>query len=182
MCGSGPRGWTGRGCTPGIFAHGTQLVFPLKIVPVKLHSLVSQAQFVVPPLLLQGADSHSQGTQLRRLGEEPRDLLHPREAEAFFSMRFSRILDTFGYAIWRRWRVYGEEGLAGREATLWLRKKTSLLSTAGSPSHVTMWSTIPIRRSRGRSHVPCSSRPPIAYRSSGSLGWTPWARKGGSKP
>jgi hypothetical protein len=53
--------------------------------------------------------------------------------QAFFSMRFSRILDTFGYAIWRRWRVYGEEGLAGREATLWLRKKTLTLEHGGEP-------------------------------------------------
>jgi hypothetical protein len=38
----------------------------------------------------------------------------------FFAERFFRVLDAFGYAVWQRWRVYGEEGLAGREAALWL--------------------------------------------------------------
>jgi hypothetical protein len=26
------------------------------------------------------------------------------------------VLDSSGYAVWKRWKVYGEEGLAGREA------------------------------------------------------------------
>lgn len=40
---------------------------------------------------------------------------------AFFASRFSRVLDALGYATFRRWRLYGEEGLAGREAALWLQ-------------------------------------------------------------
>lgn len=52
---------------------------------------------------------------------------------AFFSTRFSRVLDTLGYATWRRWRVYGEEGLAGREAALWLRERSLTLEYAGEP-------------------------------------------------
>ena len=41
----------------------------------------------------------------------------------FFAERFARVLDAFGYVVWRRWRVYGEESLAGREAALWLRER-----------------------------------------------------------
>jgi hypothetical protein len=39
---------------------------------------------------------------------------------AFFSTRFSRTLDSLGYARFKHWRIYGEEGLARREAALWL--------------------------------------------------------------
>ena len=52
---------------------------------------------------------------------------------AFFSARFSRVLDALGYATWRRWRVYGEESLAGEEATLWLQGRTLTLEHAGEP-------------------------------------------------
>ena len=43
------------------------------------------------------------------------------------------MLDAFGYAVWRRWRVSGEEALAGREAALWLREKTLTVEHAGEP-------------------------------------------------
>ena len=52
---------------------------------------------------------------------------------AFFSERFIRVLNPFGYAVWRRWKVYGEEGLAGEEAALWLREKTLTIEHAGEP-------------------------------------------------
>ena len=52
---------------------------------------------------------------------------------AFFSEHFSRVLDALGYVVWRRWRVYGEEGLAGREAVLWLRDKTLTIEHGGEP-------------------------------------------------
>ena len=52
---------------------------------------------------------------------------------AFFSVRFSRVLDALGYATWRRWRLYGEEGLAGKEAALWLRERTLMLEHGGEP-------------------------------------------------
>jgi len=51
----------------------------------------------------------------------------------FFAERFVRVLDPSGYAVWRRWRVYGEEALAGREAALWLREKTLTVEHAGEP-------------------------------------------------
>jgi hypothetical protein len=34
----------------------------------------------------------------------------------FFAEHFTRVLDAFGYVVWRRWKVYGEEVLVGREA------------------------------------------------------------------
>ena len=46
----------------------------------------------------------------------------PEDLErAFFSTRFSRVLDSLGYARFRDWRLYGEEGLARREAAVWLQ-------------------------------------------------------------
>lgn len=50
---------------------------------------------------------------------------------AFFSVRFSRVLDSLGYATFRRWRLYGEEGLAGREAAIWLQEKNLTVEHAG---------------------------------------------------
>ncbi len=52
---------------------------------------------------------------------------------AFFAEHFTRVLDAFGRVVWRRWKVYGEEGLAGREATLWLGEKTLTVEHAGEP-------------------------------------------------
>lgn len=52
---------------------------------------------------------------------------------AFFSEHFSRVLDALGYVVWRRWRVYGEEGLADREAALWLRDRTLTIEHGGEP-------------------------------------------------
>ena len=52
---------------------------------------------------------------------------------AFFSSRFARTLDSLGYARFRHWRLYGEEGLAGREAALWLAAESLTLEYAGEP-------------------------------------------------
>ena len=40
---------------------------------------------------------------------------------AFFSARFTRVLDPLGYARFRDWRLYAEEGLAARDAAIWLQ-------------------------------------------------------------
>lgn len=57
---------------------------------------------------------------------------HPKDLErAFFSERFSRVLDASGYATLMRWRLYGEEALAGKEADLWLLENTLTLEHAG---------------------------------------------------
>jgi transposase InsO family protein len=59
---------------------------------------------------------------------------HPKDLErAFFSERFSRVLDVSGYATLMRWRLYGEEALAGKEAELWLLENTLTLEHAGEP-------------------------------------------------
>lgn len=57
---------------------------------------------------------------------------HPDDLErAFFSTRFPRKLDALGYATFRRWRLYGEESLAGGEAALWLQEKSLMLEYEG---------------------------------------------------
>ncbi len=56
----------------------------------------------------------------------------PEELErAFFAARFSRVLDPLGYVRFRDWRIYGEEGLAKREAAIWLHEKPLTLEHAG---------------------------------------------------
>lgn len=58
----------------------------------------------------------------------------PEDLErAFFSPRFTRKLDALGYATFRRWRLYGEEGLAGEEAAVWLQEKSLTLEYRGEP-------------------------------------------------
>jgi hypothetical protein len=52
---------------------------------------------------------------------------------AFFTSRFSRTLDSLGYARFRHWRLYGEEALAGREAALWLAAESVTLEHDGEP-------------------------------------------------
>ncbi len=59
---------------------------------------------------------------------------HPRDLErAFFSERRTRVLDGLGYATLMRWRLYGDEGLAGKEAELWLLENTLTVEHAGEP-------------------------------------------------
>jgi hypothetical protein len=59
---------------------------------------------------------------------------HPKDLErVFFSERHSRVLDGLGYATLMRWRLYAEEGLAGREAEVWLLEKTLTVEHAGEP-------------------------------------------------
>lgn len=41
------------------------------------------------------------------------------------------MLDALGYVTFRRWKLYGEESLAGREAALWLQEKSLMLEHAG---------------------------------------------------
>jgi len=59
---------------------------------------------------------------------------HPKDLErAFFSERYSRVLDGLGYATLMRWRLYAEERLAGKQADLWLLEKTLTVEHAGEP-------------------------------------------------
>lgn len=58
----------------------------------------------------------------------------PEDLErAFFSTRFIRVLDELGYVRFRHWRLYGEEGLPKREATLWLEAERLTLEYRGQP-------------------------------------------------
>ena len=43
------------------------------------------------------------------------------------------MLDSLGYARFRHWRLYGEEGLAGNEAALWLAAESLTVEHAGEP-------------------------------------------------
>lgn len=59
---------------------------------------------------------------------------HPKDLErAFFSERHTRVLDALGYATLMRWRLYAQEGLAGRKANLWLLENTLTVEHAGEP-------------------------------------------------
>src|SRR5215218_10561823 len=49
----------------------------------------------------------------------------------FFSTRFTRKLDDLGYVTLQRFRLYGEEGLAGKDAALWLQEETLSVEYAG---------------------------------------------------
>lgn len=58
----------------------------------------------------------------------------PEDLErAFFSTRFSRVLDALGYARFRDWRLYGEERLAKREAAVWLQPGGLTVEYGGEP-------------------------------------------------
>ncbi|MDP9425485.1 MAG: helix-turn-helix domain-containing protein [Actinomycetota bacterium] len=58
----------------------------------------------------------------------------PEDLErAFFSSRFTRTLDSSGYARFRNWRVMGHEALARKEAALWLQAESLTLEYRGQP-------------------------------------------------
>src|SRR5215211_9110246 len=44
----------------------------------------------------------------------------PAPHRIFSSTRFGRVLDRAGYARFRRWRVYAEDGLRGKPIAVWL--------------------------------------------------------------
>ena len=79
----------------------------------------------------------SQRTDGRRSPEEVLSWVtgirfHPKDLErAFFSTRFSRKLDDLGHVTIQRFRLYGEEGLAGKNAALWLQEETLSVEYAG---------------------------------------------------
>jgi hypothetical protein len=51
----------------------------------------------------------------------------------FYTTRFGRKLDKLGYVRFRHWRIYGEHGLAGKQATVWLYGETLLLEFSDEP-------------------------------------------------
>ncbi len=61
-------------------------------------------------------------------------LLRHREEDlsrAFFSTRFTRVLDALGYVRFLDWELYGEEALASREAAVWLQPESLTLEYGG---------------------------------------------------
>jgi putative transposase len=51
----------------------------------------------------------------------------------FYTTRFGRHLDRLGYDRFRHWRIYGEHGLAGRGAAVWLYGESLLLEFSDEP-------------------------------------------------
>lgn len=48
----------------------------------------------------------------------------------FRGTRFGRLFNRFGYVRIRHWRVYGERGLAGEQAAVWLHGETLTVAFA----------------------------------------------------
>jgi hypothetical protein len=79
----------------------------------------------------------------------------PEDLErAFFASRFSRDLDALGYATFGRWRLYGEEALAGREAALWLHAGSLTLEHKGRAL-----SRYDVERAAGTDRLASAARP-----------------------
>ena len=100
---------------------------------------------------------------------------------AFFSARFVRVLDSLGYARFRHWRIYGEEGLAGREAALWLAAESLTIEHAGEPLSRYETEVEAGRAGLGRWAAQSYSRRHTGTirRSSGSSHSPSWVRRGG---
>lgn len=56
-----------------------------------------------------------------------------RDLDRLFRVRSHRQVDRSGYVRFRRWRLYGERGLTGREAAVWLFGETLTLDYADEP-------------------------------------------------
>ena len=52
-------------------------------------------------------------------------------ARAFFSARYTRILDGLGYLVLQRFRLYAEEGLAGTEVAVWVAEDALTVEYGG---------------------------------------------------
>lgn len=51
----------------------------------------------------------------------------------FYATRLGRRLDNLGYVRFRHWRIYGEYGLARRQAAVWLYGETLILEFSDEP-------------------------------------------------
>jgi hypothetical protein len=74
----------------------------------------------------------------------------------FYTTRFGRTFDKLGYVRFRHWRIYGEHGLARRQAAVWLSGElltlefaeaplTQYLVTYG-PNHIQLQTVSPLRQ------------------------------------
>ena len=57
------------------------------------------------------------------------DVLH----RIFHTTRFPRQVDAAGYVQFRHWRIYGEYGLAGQDAVVWLYGETLTVTYGDTP-------------------------------------------------
>ena len=53
--------------------------------------------------------------------------------QIFYTLRFGRQLDKAGYVRFRRWKIYGEQGLAGKPAHVWVYKTNLTITYADEP-------------------------------------------------
>ncbi|MDQ6831813.1 MAG: helix-turn-helix domain-containing protein [Chloroflexota bacterium] len=51
----------------------------------------------------------------------------------FYTTRFGRKLDRMGYVRFRHWRLYGEQGLPGKEVAVWLYRETLTVTFVDEP-------------------------------------------------
>ncbi len=83
--------------------------------------------------------AHKQRTDGRQSPAEVLGWVHGRQFEpdelhrVFYSTRFGRKLNALGYVRFRHWRVYGEHGLAGERAAVWLYGENLTLEYADEP-------------------------------------------------
>jgi hypothetical protein len=59
------------------------------------------------------------------------------ELDRLFRLRAERVFDAGGYVRYKRWRIYGERGLARRRGAVWLFGE--VLSVARSSVRRTSW-------------------------------------------
>ncbi len=83
--------------------------------------------------------AHRQREDGRQSPAEVLGWVHGRQFEpeklnrVFYSTRFGRKLNALGYVRFRHWRVYGEMGLAGEHAAVWLYGENLTLEYADEP-------------------------------------------------
>jgi transposase len=106
--------------------------------------------------------AHRQRTDGRQCPAEVLGWVHgsqisPEELHrVFYSTRFGRRIDALGYVRFRHWRVYGEEGLPGRDAAVWLYNETLSVEFAGQPL-----SRYQVRYEPDRKHLRGITRPKL---------------------
>ena len=109
-----------------------------RIPEVPAHAQQHDLGFKMPPfeqwLLVHTGNSSAWSNQAERstalafLATEP-EHLH----RVFFTRRFAQWLDKLGYLRFRQWQLYGEEGLAKRQAMIWLYGQTLTLEYGNVP-------------------------------------------------
>jgi len=82
----------------------------------------------------------------------------------FYATRFARRLDRSGYVRFWHWRLYGEEALGKRGATLWLYNETLTVALPKRPSPNSPSSMSPTRNTCARCASHVDSRRPITRR------------------